>query len=129
MIYKNKNDRYTLKDIIKFEHMEGTKYFYELFVDLPRGGPGDNEYTRKAFAYLKDLPSEPHILDIGCGHGMQTIELARISNGKIIALDNYQSFLDILIKKAKEEGVTGSITPKNQSMLKMDFNNETFDII
>jgi ubiquinone/menaquinone biosynthesis C-methylase UbiE len=109
--------------------MEGMEYFYELFVGLPRGGPGDNESTRKAFEYLKDLALEPHILDIGCGHGMQTIELARISNGKIIALDNYQPFLDILMNKAKEEGVTGSITPKNQSMLEMDFNNETFDII
>jgi hypothetical protein len=36
---------------------------------------------------------------------MQTLELARISNGKIIALDNYQPFLDILNKNAKEEGL------------------------
>ena len=86
--------------------MEGMEYFYELFVGLPRGGPGDNESTRKAFAYLKDLPSEPLILDIGCGPGMQTLELAKISNGKIIALDNYQPFLDILIRKAKERRIS-----------------------
>ena len=86
--------------------MEGMKYFYELFVGLSRGGPGDNESTRKAFGYLKDLPSEPFILDIRCGHGMQTLELARISNGKSIALDTYQPYLDILLRNAKEEGVT-----------------------
>jgi len=109
--------------------MEDMKYFYELFFSLTRGGPGDNKSTRKAFSYLKNLPIEPLILDIGCGHGMQTLELARISRGKIIALDNYQPFLDILTKKAKEEGFDKRIIPKNQSMLEMDFKNDTFDII
>ena len=105
------------------------EYFYEVFSGLPRGGPGDNQSTRKAFSYLKNLPSEPLILDIGCGSGIQTLELARISNGKIIALDNYQPFLDILMQNAIKEGVDTRITPKNQSMLEMDFKNDTFDII
>jgi len=109
--------------------MEGMEYFYEVFSCLPRGGPGDNQSTRKAFSYLKNLPSEPLILDIGCGSGIQTLELARISNGKIIALDNYQPFLDILTQNAIKEGVDTRITPKNQSMLEMDFKNDTFDII
>jgi SAM-dependent methyltransferase len=109
--------------------MEGMEYFYELFCSLPRGGPGDNKSTRKAFAYLKNLPSEPLILDIGCGHGMQTLELARISKGRIIAIDNYKPFLDILMSKVKEEGLDKRIITKNQSMLEMDFDNDTFDII
>jgi len=109
--------------------MEGMEYFYELFYNLPRGGPGDNKFTRKAFSYLKNLPDEPLILDIGCGHGMQTIELARISKGKIIALDNYQPFLDILMQNAAKEGFQDRIILKNQSMLEMDFDNDTFDII
>ena len=109
--------------------MQGMKYLYELFLDLPRGGPGDNRYTKKAFSYLKKLPYEPLILDIGCGHGMQTIELARISKANIIALDNYQPFLDILMQNAKKIGVNDRITLKNQSMLEMDFENDKFDVI
>ncbi len=109
--------------------MEGLEYFYELFSGLPRGGPGDNKSTRKAFSYLKNLPSEPFILDIGCGYGIQTLELARISKGKIIALDNYQPFLDILTQNAKKGGLSHRIITKNQSMLEMDFNNDTFDLI
>ena len=109
--------------------MEGMEYFYELFLGLPRGGPGDNKSTRKAFSYLKNLPTEPLILDIGCGHGVQTIELVRICKGKIIALDNYQPFLDILMQNAIKEGFEDRITLKNQSMLEMDFKNDTFDII
>jgi ubiquinone/menaquinone biosynthesis C-methylase UbiE len=109
--------------------MEGMEYFYELFRDLPRGGPGDNDSTRKAFGYLKNIPSEPQILDIGCGPGMQTLELAKLSNGTIIALDNYQPFLDILMKNAIRNGVEKRIVPKNQSMLEMDFKNNSFDVI
>jgi ubiquinone/menaquinone biosynthesis C-methylase UbiE len=109
--------------------MEGMEYFYELFCSLPRGGPGDNNSTQKAFGYLKNLPSDPFILDIGCGHGMQTLELARITKGRIIALDNHQPFLDILMQKANKKGFEKIIIPKNQSMLEMDFDNDTFDII
>jgi len=109
--------------------MEGMEYCYELYTGLPRGGPGDNQSTRKAFSYLKDLPAEPQILDIGCGPGMQTLELARITQGKIIALDNYQPFLDVLKQNAIKEGVDQRIFAKNQSMLEMDFKDNSFDII
>jgi len=109
--------------------MEGMDYFYELFCSLPRGGPGDNNSTRKAFGYLKNLPSEPLLLDIGCGHGVQTLELARNTKGTIIALDTYQPFLDILKQNATKEELGARVIPKNQSMLEMDFADETFDII
>lgn len=109
--------------------MEDMQYFYELFRGLPRGGPGDNKSTSKAFGYLKNLPDELIILDIGCGHGMQTLELARISKAKIIAIDIHQPFLDILRKKAIEEGFDKRIITSNQSMLDMNFKNNMFDII
>jgi len=109
--------------------MEGMEYFYELMERLPRCGPGDNESTRRAFDTMTKSPKEPYILDIGCGTGMQTIELANITNCKIIALDNYQGFLDILMKKAKEEGLDENITPKNISMLEMDFAPGSFDVV
>jgi ubiquinone/menaquinone biosynthesis C-methylase UbiE len=109
--------------------MEGMEYFYELFDALPRGGPGDNASTRRAYNFIKGLPKQPFILDIGCGRGVQTIELAKISKGKIIALDNHQPFLDKLMQNAETDGVSGQIIPKNQSMLEMDFKNNTFDLI
>ena len=109
--------------------MEGMVYFYELFEALPRGGPGDNNSTRRAFNTIPKPPEQPLILDIGCGPGVQTIELAKLSKGRIIALDNHQAFLDKLAKKAKEEELLDHIVPKNRSMLDMDFEENTFDII
>jgi SAM-dependent methyltransferase len=109
--------------------MEGMEYMYELFESLPRCGPGDNESTRRAYNALPKPPRRPFILDIGSGPGVQTIELARISNGTIIALDNHQAFLDKLMKTASAEGLVENIIPKNISMLDMDFDESSFDII
>ncbi len=105
------------------------EYFYELFEALPRGGPGDKKSTRRAFNRIQKPPEQPLILDIGCGPGVQTIELAKISKGRIIALDNHQPFLDKLIQNAKAEGLLDQIVPQNRSMLDMDFAENTFDII
>ncbi len=109
---------------------EAADYFYELFEGLPRGGPGDNTSTRKAFSFLTDVPPAPLILDVGCGPGMQTRELARLSpKAKIIALDNHQAFLDTLMAHAAKEKVDARIVPRNQSMKEMDFPLGTFDVI
>ena len=109
--------------------MEGIEYLYELCEALPRSGPGDNVNTNRAFNSIPQPPKQPFILGIGCGQGMQTIELARISNGKIIALDNHQGFLDALMEQAKNQGFEEKIIPQNMSMLDMDFDEENFDII
>jgi len=109
--------------------MEGIEYLYELCERLPRCGPGDNEYTRRAFDAIPRPPQHPLILDIGCGSGVQTVELAKISNGKIIALDNHQPFLNKLMEQVSKQGLEEQITPKNASMLEMDFEEKTFEII
>ena len=109
--------------------MEGLEYLFELCEALPRSGPGANECTKRAFDSIPPHSQQPLILDIGCGQGMQTIELAKTSNGKIIALDIHKAFLDILMERAKNEGLEKNISPKNISMLDMDYEDKTFDII
>jgi len=106
-----------------------SEVFYELFSDIPRQGPGSNEYTRKAYMSLPNLALQPNILDVGCGSGMQTLELARISEGEITALDNYQPFLDDLRKRAKSEGFDNKIKTLNVSMFELPFAKSTFDLI
>ena len=59
------------------------------------------KYTRKAFFLLPDL-DRPRILDIGCGSGVPTIELARLTDGEIIGLDIDASLLDKLDQKIQE---------------------------
>ncbi len=85
--------------------MELDSYFYELFEGLPRQGPGDSQSTKKALAMIQPLPNDVRILDIGCGSGTQTIELARNTSGTITALDSHQPFLDELDRRVSREGL------------------------
>ena len=106
-----------------------SEFMYELFSGMPRQGPGSNECTRKAYKLLPNLPPQPNILDVGCGSGMQTLELARISEGQITALDNYQPFLDDMKRRAEAEGLDNKIKTVNGSMFELPFAKGTFDLI
>ncbi len=110
--------------------MPKSPIFFEIHSELPREGPGDSESTQKAFSIAKEfLPEQPNILDIGCGPGMQTILLGEMTDGKIIALDPHQPFLDELSKKSKEVGFSSKITPVQGSMFEMNFPQQSFDLI
>ena len=87
-----------------------------------------NKYTRKAFQMLPNL-EKPRILDIGCGSGVPTIELAKLSDGEIIGIDINQSLLDKLNLKIEEEGFSSRVKTFKCSLFKIDFPDESFDII
>jgi ubiquinone/menaquinone biosynthesis C-methylase UbiE len=98
----------------------------EIDTDLFREGL--NQYTGRAFQMLPEL-DKPHILDIGCGSGVPTMELARLSNGQIIGLDIDQSLLDKLARKIEEAGLSSRVKTLKRSMFELDFPDESFDII
>ncbi len=87
-----------------------------------------NKYTRKAFQVLPKL-NNPKILDIGCGSGIPTLELARLSHGEILGIDIDQPALDKFTRKIREAGLTGQIQAVNCSIFDIDFADESFDII
>jgi len=105
------------------------KVFFEVHSGLPRENPGDDESTKKAYQMLSNLPEQPRILDVGCGPGAQTIALAKLSRGQIIALDNHQPFLEDLKRKAEAEGVSGRIQAINGDMCALDYGANSFDVI
>ena len=87
-----------------------------------------NKYTRKAFKILPKCKN-PHILDIGCGSGVPTIELAKISNGHVIGIDIDLTSLNLLRRKIKEMGLNNRVSVIEDSILTMNFPEESFDII
>jgi len=87
-----------------------------------------NKYTRKAFQMLPKL-EKPRILDIGCGSGVPTIELAKLSDGEIIGIDINQSLLDKLNRKIEEKGFSSRVKTVKCSLFEIDFPDESFDII
>jgi len=105
------------------------KVFFEIHSNLPREGPGDNKSTRRAFRMLTELPSNPRILDVGCGPGMQTIEIAKLSGGQVTAVDNYQPYLEELKKTATNEGIGDKIKTVNADMNNLGFEDKSFNAI
>jgi len=86
------------------------------------------KYLRKAYRVLPAL-DKPRILDIGCGSGVPTIELARLSGGQVIGLDIDPALLDLLKAKIKRTGLADRVTALRCSMFEMDFPVESFDVI
>src|SRR4029077_16654611 len=103
--------------------------FRELTEGLPRQGPGSPEATLRSLGLTRELPDRPRILDVGCGSGAQTIELARATRGEISAVDTRRRFLDDLPEPARDAGVLPQITTVNASMFDMQFPAESFDLI
>ncbi|WP_134684933.1 class I SAM-dependent methyltransferase [Brevibacillus migulae] len=104
-------------------------FFFKIHRDLLREGPGNNESTRRAYRMLSEVPKHPHILDVGCGPGAQTIELAKLSAGTITAVDTHEPFLDELNRRAQTAGVSEQVTAQKASMFSLPFAAGSFDLI
>ena len=72
---------------------------------------------------------KPRILDIGCGSGVPTMELAALSNGEIIGLDINQDLLNVLVRKIEKAGVSDRVKAVKCSIFDMEFPDGSFDII
>lgn len=108
---------------------EVEKIFFEIHSDNPREGPGDFDSTRKAFQLMTNLPQRPLILDVGCGPGKQTLDLAEICDGDITAVDLYQPFVDRVNRQAGEKGLADRVRAVRGDMTKLDFEPSRFDVI
>jgi len=86
------------------------------------------KYTRRAFRMLPQI-DKPLILDIGCGSGIPTLELARLGQGEVIGIDIDQLALDKFASNIAESGLSDRVRALNCSLINMNFPEMTFDII
>jgi len=109
--------------------MSDKDHFMEIYGELPRAGPGDTESTRKAYGLIHELPADPRILDIGCGPGVQTLELASLSKGRIVAIDLLPRMIERVKESVKAAGLAERIDVITMDMNKMDFPDDSFDLV
>jgi cyclopropane fatty-acyl-phospholipid synthase-like methyltransferase len=121
------------------DEQEQWQLIYEIFdASFPRLGPGDDASTLKALDTLLAFGGQgenasrtqgTRVLDIGCGTGGQTLQLARHLDGTIAALDNHQPFLDELERRAKAEGLGEKIKPRLKDMAALGDEDGVFDLV
>ncbi len=86
------------------------------------------KYTKEAFLRLPHM-EKPRILDIGCGSGLPTIELSRLSDGEVTGIDVDPSSINEFNRKIKKEGLSNRVKAVKLSLTDIKFPNESFDII
>ncbi len=69
------------------------------------------------------------ILDIGCGSGPYSIELAKRGARRVLGLDFSEPMLEIARQPAREAGVGDALEFKRGEFLAHDFGTETFDVV
>jgi len=102
--------------------------FWKLHENLPRQGPGSDETTRKLFDVANSSSKLHKAIDMGCGPGRSTLQLASL--GLVVtAIDTHQAFLDELYQNAKDKGLLDRIVIENTSMQDPPYSDKSFDLI
>lgn len=86
------------------------------------------EHTRRSYRMLR-LPDRPQVLDIGCGRGLPTVELARLSGGRVVGIDTDDEALSHLRRRVEKEGLTTQVTVLLRSLYETGLGNESFDLL
>ena len=103
--------------------------FFEVFEPLPRQGPGNRACAGRALGLCRGLPPSPTVLDLGCGAGGQTLHLAELTSGSIVALDSHAPSMERLRATVAARGLDGRVRPVAGDMAHPDLPAESFDLI
>jgi ubiquinone/menaquinone biosynthesis C-methylase UbiE len=114
-----------IKTIYDFDY----RLIREYFLSVERQGPGSPHVTLKALDFIEILSDNSRIADIGCGTGGQTMLLAQNAPGKITAIDISPEYIKKLNKKAEKLNLQNKVKGIVESMDKLPFQEEEFDVI
>lgn len=103
--------------------------FLEIFGSLPRQGPGNLASAQKALRYCENLPNTPEILDLGCGTGAQTFQLAELTHGSIVAVDQQSTSIEKLNQQLAQLTLTDRIRAQVGDMAEPMMAPSSFDLI
>lgn len=104
--------------------------FFAVHHNMPREGPGDRASVEQALRLAGRLPDRPDVLDLACGPGGQTLDLADLLPGaRFTALDGHRPFLDQLEARARDAGVLDRIDVVRGDLAALPYAPQSFDLI
>ncbi len=113
-----------------FDDPKQRAVFFDLHDDLPRQGPGNRDCTARALALAGPLPPHPKVLDIACGPGMQTMDLAELLPGAVITgVDAHAPFVAETNRRAVARGWSDRVSAVTGDMRALAFPPASFDLL
>jgi SAM-dependent methyltransferase len=103
--------------------------FFEVYEKLPRQGPGNRACAARALGLCRELPGSPAILDLGCGVGGQTLHLAELTSGRIVAIDSHAPSIERLTAAVDARGLSHRVRAIVGNMASPGQPLEAFDLI
>lgn len=111
------------------EHPRFWELFFEVYEALPRQGPGSRACAERALGLCPELPTAPAVVDLGCGVGGQTLHLAELTAGSIVALDLHAPSIERLRATVAQRGLAQRIRAVVGDMARPDLPPGTFDLV
>ena len=106
------------------------QFFLQFHHGLLRKGPGLDTATAEAFRRVEPLlPPSPAILDVGCGGGAQTLVLAALTPGTVLAVDRYPPFIEELRERVAARGLSARVTAQVGDMKALGLPPASFDLV
>lgn len=103
--------------------------FFEVYENLPRQGPGSRACAAGALGLCRGLREFPAILDLGCGTGGQTLYVAELTSGSIVAIDSHEPSIKRLQAAITERGLSRRVSAIVGDMARPEQPLGSFDLI
>lgn len=103
--------------------------FYELYLALPRQGPGNRDSAERALALCGDLPPAPAVADLGCGAGGSSLLLAELTGGTVAAVDRLPAAVARLRTAAAARGLEGRVAAAVGDLAHPPLQPAAFDLV
>jgi SAM-dependent methyltransferase len=103
--------------------------FFEVYESLPRQGPGNRDCAERALRLCTGLSRAPMIVDLGCGVGGQTLHLADLTTGSIVAVDQHAPSIERLRATLAARGLTQRVQARVGDMAHLDLPQESYDLV
>ena len=78
---------------------------------------------------MTDLPAQPRVLDLGCGPGGGSADLADLTSGRVTALDIHAPFVVQRAAAARAAGLPRRLDPVCADMRAAPFTPASFDLV